>query len=505
MKILSIKQIREADKYTIEKEPILSIDLMERAALGCFKWIKKRINPSQNIKIFCGKGNNGGDGLVVARLLHEKGYNIEVVIINHSNNTSEDFASNRIRLKEFTNLRVHEVNVEDQVPRIDKQDIVIDAILGSGLSKPISGLIGDVIQKINLSEAVCISIDTPSGLFSDSNNQDNSGKTILADYTLTFQFPKYSFLLAENNEYVGNWHIIDIGLHKEYINSVATKNFFVTIHDIKSIIHPRKKFDHKGTFGHGLLISGGLGKMGAAVLASQACLRSGIGLLTAHIPQCGYQILQTTIPEAMISLDESNVFFTGIKNISQYDSIGVGPGIGVEEETQNALKLLIQNCNRPLVLDADALNILSMNKTWVSFLPKYSIITPHPKEFERLTEKVSSAFERIELQREFAIKHQIVVILKGAHTTIATPNGSIFFNSTGNPGMATAGSGDVLTGIILSLLAQGYSSEQASILGVYIHGLAGDIAAKKYSPESLIASDITTRLPNAFTQIHETN
>ncbi|MBI9039307.1 MAG: NAD(P)H-hydrate dehydratase [Bacteroidales bacterium] len=503
MKILPIEKVREADSYTIENEPIQSIDLMERAGTTCSEWIKKNINKTKKIKVFCGPGNNGGDGLVVARLLSDQNYSVDVCVIRFTEKASEDFTINYQRLEKYQNVKIINLYEKDKLPKISKDEIIVDAIFGSGLSKPIKGFIAKVIKHINSSEAIIISVDVPSGLFCDTSSINSGGAIIKADYTLTFQFPKFAFLFPENEQFVGNWKVLSIGLHKDYINSLDVKNYFVEKEYFKDYLIKRKKFSHKGNFGHALLIAGSYGKMGAAVLASEACLRSGAGLLTCHIPKKGYEIIQTSLPEAMVSIDKSDEFFTKSPDISFYNAIGIGPGLGNNELTQTALKLLIQNSNIPLLFDADAINIISENKTWLHFLPKGCIFTPHPKEFERLVGKSKNNFERNEMQREFSIKFNCYLVLKGAFTAITCPDGSCFFNSTGNPGMATGGSGDVLTGVILGLLAQNYHPKIASILGVYLHGLAGDYAAKKIGQESMIAGDIIKYLRKAFRMIKD--
>ena len=503
MKILPVDKIREADAFTIKNEPIESIDLMERAARVCHKWIKKRTNSSQPVKIFCGPGNNGGDGIAIARMLLKNYFEVHVYVLHFTDKFSADFTLNLERLSLFQEVSVVYLKNGDKIPEIHQNDLVIDAIFGSGLSKPIQGFVAEIIKQINESKAITIAIDAPSGLFCDENSTDRGGAIIEADYTLTFEFPKLAFLLPENDKFVGHWEILPIGLMREFTDGVAVQNFFIEKEDCQHILKARNKFAHKGTFGHTLIIAGSYGKMGAAVLSSKACLRVGAGLVTCHIPKLGYQILQTAIPECMLSIDDSDYIFGKVPSLEPYNAIGVGPGIGVEKQTQNALKLLIQNTTAPLVLDADAINILGENKTWISFLPPESILTPHPKEFERLVGKTTDNFARMALQRAFSIKNNVYVVLKGAHTCISTPKGKCFFNSTGNPGMATGGSGDVLTGIITGLLAQNYTSFDACILGVYLHGLAGDIAAEKISPESLIAGDIIKNIGNAFKKLRD--
>lgn len=501
MKILPVDKIREADAYTIKNEPIKSIELMERAATQCYKWIRKKTDNKQPVKIFCGPGNNGGDGLVVARLLARKNYAVKVFIVRFTEKGSDDFNINLTRLKEVESIEISEIRDGDPLPDMAVGDLVIDAIFGSGLSRPIKGFMAQLVKKINKSGAITLAIDAPSGLFSDEPSINKGGAIIEADYTLTFQLPKLAFLYPENDKFVGEWNILPIGLMQEFIDKVDVKNYIISHDDIIQLVEPRNKFAHKGNFGHALLIAGGYGKMGAAVMAANAALRSGAGLVTAHVPKQGHQIIQTALPECMVSIDEHEEIFSVVPDLGMFNAIGVGPGLGTKMETRSALKLLIQNARVPLLFDADAINILGENKTWIPFIPKGSIFTPHPKEFERLAGKTSNDFERHIRQCEFSIKHSVYVVLKGAHTCITTPSGESFFNTTGNPGMATGGSGDVLTGIILGLLAQNYHPKKAAILGVYLHGLAGDIAIKRNAQESLIAGDISDSLGKAFRKI----
>ncbi len=495
MKILTAQQIRKADQYTIEHEPVSSIDLMERAAQRCLEWLMKRFDSTTPFSIFCGVGNNGGDGLSIARLLAQENYKVQVFVVDFSKNYSTDFTTNLERLGKTT-VGVEYLNETKTTVEITDQSIVVDAIFGSGLNKPVIGFVAEIIQQIN--QNTVVAIDIPSGMFSENNEGNDLKNVVKAAYTLTFQQPKLAMMFPQYAAAFGEIELIDIGLSADFIYQQDTPYYFTTKQDVKSLVLPRQKFSHKGTYGHALLIAGSLGKMGAAVLSSKACLRSGVGLFTVHVPTVGLPILQTAVPEAMCSVDEENNYFTAIKNTEKYQVIGVGPGIGLEKQTQNGLKLLIQNTILPMVIDADALNILAENKTWLSFLPNNSILTPHPKEFERLVGKWIGDEERLQLQRDFAVKHQLVVVLKGAYTAVALPNGNVHFNSSGNAGMATAGSGDVLTGIVTSLLAQGYEPKQAAILGVYLHGVAGDLAKEQVGEASLIASDIIDQLPNAY-------
>jgi NAD(P)H-hydrate epimerase len=501
MKVLPIDKIREADAYTIANEPISDIDLMERAATELYEWMVAKMDQEKEIRIFCGMGNNGGDGFALARMLGYAGFKTEVILVRHSEKMSPSCQINFKKIRKLTSVRYSEITPGTSIPKLPDNEIVVDAIFGSGLTKPVTGLVAEVIDRINDCKSIVISVDVPSGFFCDATNTTNKGTIIKADYTLTFQFPKYGFLFPENDQYVGEWEVLPIGLHPDFIEKVEVKNHFLTSADIKPILKYRTKFSHKGTYGHGLLIAGSYGKMGAAILASRAGLKAGAGLITAHIPKKGYAIIQTSVPEAMASIDGDKKVFSDLPYLANYNAIAVGPGIGLHEKTQSALKLLIQDSPTPLIIDADAINILAENTTWISFIPKGSIFTPHPKEFERLVGKTTNDFERNDKQREFSVRFQVYVILKGAHTAITSPDGTCYFNSTGNPGMATGGSGDVLTGILLGLKAQGYTSLETCLLGVYLHGLAGDIAAEKWGYEALTAGNIIHYLGKAFQKL----
>lgn len=462
MKILSIDKVRQADQYTIQNEPISSEGLMERAAGQVFEWLMAHIQKDNKVKIFCGAGNNGGDGLVVSRRLSEVGRPNQVYLLR-------DFRS------------------AADFPAIEENDIIIDALFGSGLNRPVEGLAAELIRYLNAQQAIRISIDIASGLFADSPSPDAA--IFKPDYTLTFQMPKLAFMMPENDPYVGKLVVLDIQLHPQYLLEVETNNFLVNKEIIKPIIHHRTKYSHKGTYGHALLVAGSEGKTGAAILGAKSCLRTGVGLLSVKLPQSAWTPLQASLPEAMIHTDDT---------LDAFNAIGVGPGLGKDDDAQRMVRHLIQDAKVPMVMDADALNIISENKTWLSFLPAKTILTPHPKEFERMFGRTSDSFERLDLLRNMAVAHNIIIVLKGANTSVAMPNGAIFFNSTGNPGMATAGSGDVLTGMILSLLAQRYTPEEAAVLGVYLHGLAGDLAAEALGQEALIASDITENIGKAY-------
>lgn len=501
MKIFNCEQIRDIDAYTIKHEPIASIELMERAACQLFKWVSERFGRSEHFIVFIGPGNNGGDGLALARMMAENDYSIEVYYIKFTEKTSFDWEQNRKRLENETKVPLNYLTSTDQLPVISSGDIIIDAIFGSGFTHTVEGLPAGIIMQINQSDSIKISIDMPSGLFGENNSKNSYNCVVKADFTLSFQFPKLSFLFAENEIYTGEWIILPIGLNSTAIRNFVTPYFFLEKGDVAPILKNRKKFDHKGLFGHGLLVAGSYGKMGAAILGAKAALRTGIGLLTCHIPSEGNIILQTAVPEAMVETDNSENFISDNLETNIFSAVGIGPGLGTVQESQKVLHNLLMTCKKPMVIDADALNTLGLNRKWFSLLNESIILTPHPKEFERLTGPTDNSFTRLNNQVEFSKKHNCIVVLKGAYTSITTPEGKVHFNSTGNPGMATGGSGDVLTGIILSLLAQGYSPENAAVAGVYLHGLAGDIAVEKSCFESILASDIINEIGNAFNRL----
>ncbi len=500
MKILNAEQLKAWDRYTIDHEPILSIDLMERAAKKCAEWIFSNYHSDIPIHIFCGKGNNGGDGLAIARLLMKKSASVIVYILESGQNGTNDFQINLERLQQ-SNSRIIFIEKENHKPTIPKDELIMDALFGTGLNRPLDELNSFMVKYINESNCEIISIDMPSGLLSDKSSKGNN--IIKATHTLSFQCYKLAFLLAENSKYTGTIHILDIGLHEDFFNSLETKFTFLDRNLVSSKIKKRNAFAHKGNFGHALLFAGSYGKMGAATLSARACLRSGIGLLTCHIPKCGYNIMQISVPEAMVETDIDNNNITKTESdLSAYNALGIGPGIGISVETKDLLTHILLTYRSPIVMDADALNILSFNKELLTKIPPGSILTPHPKEFERLFGNSENDVDRLNLALKKAKEFNLIIILKGHHSFIASINGSGYFNSTGNSGMATAGSGDVLTGIILGLLAQGYTSRDAALSGVYLHGLAGDLALNMESKESLIASDIINSLGKAFKHIN---
>lgn len=505
MKILNTNQIRQADADTIKNEPISSIDLMERASRAFVKWFSGKFeSKSQKIKIFCGLGNNGGDGLAIARMLQPLGYDLEVFVVGYSSRKTENFDINLQRLER--QLTIEFIDNEKYIFQVNNDDLIIDAIFGSGLSRPTDGLIKSIVEKLNKCGAKIISVDMPTGLFADKPN-NTEDVIVKASQTVSFQTPKLAFMLPQNAEFVGDWHIVDIGLSERFIQNAETKYFYSRANEVEKLIIPRKRFAHKGNFGHALLIAGSYGMMGAAVLSARACMRSGVGKLTVHSIPAGMQIMQSFVPEAMYwevwGGKTDGMLITeqwDLETIKSYQAIGVGPGLGVHGKIRKSIEKLCEACEKmavQMVLDADALNNFSIGKGRVAInkIPKGSILTPHPKEFKMLINTTwKNDFEKLDLLAQFAVNQQVIVCLKGANTAIAFPDGTIHFNSSGNAGMATAGSGDVLTGMILGLLAQGYSPENAALLGVYQHGVAGDKAAENRGMISMIASDIVDNI-----------
>ena len=512
MKILTAEQVRAWDKYTVANEPISSFDLMERAALAFTYWFTNIYDSEKNIFVFCGTGNNGGDGLAIARLLHQRFFNVQVFICKISKNETPDFKKNLEILPHRAEILRGYMNEGDAFPPIEKDAIIIDAILGSGLTRPVQSYWTDFFQYLNTHENEIVAVDIPSGLFSDCHTPkgtiDNEGKVqperincIQADRVFSFEIPKLAFLMPENQQVIKHFDFKSIRLKSEFLEQIEPHNLYITEDMASNLLKKRHKFSHKGTYGHALLVCGSLGMAGAAILSARACLRSGVGLLTIHTPQCNRLILQTAVPEAMCIEDAINDVVTHIEDCLSCNTIGIGCGLGKDKRTVKALRDLLKNYTNPMVIDADALNIISENKDLLKCLPANSILTPHPKEFERLFGISNNDFDRLELLREQAKSLNINILLKGAHTIVANTEGVCFFNSTGNAGMATAGSGDVLTGIITALLAQGYEPISAAVLGIYLHGLAGDLAADRVGQEALIASDIIENLGAAFKKI----
>lgn len=496
-KIFSVDQIKRADQYTIDNEPITSVELMERAGKALFGWIAERFEENRKYRIFCGTGNNGGDGLVIARMMHNLGWNFKVFIVQIKATGSKDFEINKERL---LNLGCSIEIIHDAADFPDDQgDVIVDAVLGSGMSGMLNGLGLEYAKWANDQKGTIIAIDMPTGLAGDVKNIDRTDFiAVRADLTATLQFPKQTLLFPEFHQFCGKWDRVDIKLSEEFITNEPSNEFLLDAEELKPLLRPRKKFDHKGSFGHVLTLAGSASKAGAAILMSKAALRTGAGLVTSHLPSSCTFAMNIASPEVMTSKDPYPEILSQIPDLTPFNAIGCGPGIGMHERTVEVVRSLFTEAKCPVVLDADALNILAEHPEILKIVPQNSILTPHPGEWTRLIGKKSNSWIRVQQAKEFALKHQVIVLLKGAHSAICLPDGRVYFNSTGNPGMATAGSGDVLTGILCGLLAQGYTPEQASLLGTFLHGLAGDIAAQYIEEESLIATDIIEFISDAY-------
>ena len=506
MKLFTSKQIRELDTYTIEHEPIRSIDLMERAAKAMVQAITARWENVTPVVVFAGPGNNGGDALAIARMLIAKRYDVSVYLFNTNKSLSEDCGLNRNRLQELKDAKFQEVVNEFAPPALKKGMLVIDGLFGAGLNRPLAGGFAALVKLINQSEAEVVSIDVPSGLMAEDNSTNVAPNIICADLTLSLHQPKLSFFFPEYQQNIGEVMVLDIQLSAEGQQKIKAQYTVLEEYGVQKMMIGRSPFAHKGTLGHALLVGGSYGMAGAAVLAAKACLRSGVGKLTIRTPRRNNDILQIAVPEAVLSLDTSEHQFTEAIDPAEFEAMGIGPGLGTKEPTAIAIISQIRRSKKPCVVDADAINILGTHKAWLQQIPQGTILTPHPKEFDRLHDTAAKeSYERLNNARELAQRLSIYILLKGHHSMLCTPDGEVIINTTGNAGMATGGSGDVLTGIITALLTRGYERKEAVCVGMYLHGLAGDIAAESKGEESLIASDIIDCLPAAFKKLYEFN
>ena len=500
MKIFTTEDIRQIDRYTLENEPIASIDLMERAAQAIACEVISRWLPNRRIVIFAGPGNNGGDALAVARLLIEQGYKaVEVFLFNiGGNKISAECRTNKERLQALGDVDFTEVVNDFNPPYLSKSDIVIDGLFGAGLRDPLKGGYAAMIRYINESGAYVVSIDVPSGLFGEWNDKNDRHNIVNANLTLALQFPRLAFFFAENHTFVGEWKVLDIELSKEAISTLPSDIYLVEREDVHRKLRHRKLFANKYDFGSLMLVAGSYGMMGAAVLSARAAMRTGCGLVTVHAPRCGMLTMQTAVPEAIFDPDKHDIITSDITLKHNYSTIAIGPGIGTNAATIDALEKFLINSKAPCLLDADALNCLEQRRNLLNSLPIMSVLTPHAREFERLFGEYYTDEDRVKKALETARYYNIIIVLKGHYTKTVFPDGKIYINHSGNVGMATAGSGDVLTGVIGSLMAQGYRPEVAAVLGVFLHGYAGDLAAAQLGTYSLTASDIIDFLPKAI-------
>ncbi len=497
MKIFSKEQIYKGDVLTAEKQNISSADLMERAGEQIFNWIHMRMQGAQvPIHVFCGIGNNGGDGLVLARYLIIHGYNVKTYVINCSDKRSKDFLINYDRIKNVTKKWPELLNCSNDFPEIHPDDIIVDAVFGIGLNRPVDDWVKALFVHFRTTKAFTLSVDIPSGLYTEKAVIDEDA-VVWAGYTLSFASPKLVFFLPETAKYTEQWEVLDIGLDPEFLFETITEVDLIGKNEVLPMYKPRDKFSHKGQFGHSLIIGGSYGKIGAVTLSSRAALSSGVGLVSAFVPKCGYTALQSSFPEAMVITDVDDEEISAIKFNIEPTVIGVGMGLGTSTKTTKAFETFLKNNKVPLVIDADGINILSKKKTLLKSLPAQTVLTPHPKELERLIGTWENDFDKLSKVKTFSKKYDVIVVIKGANT-ITVYEDKLYINTTGNPGLATAGSGDVLTGIITGLISQGYNALSATIFGVYLHGKSADIAVEDFGYQSLIASYVIDYLGEAY-------
>jgi YjeF C-terminal domain protein len=500
MKIFTGAQIKELDKFTIENEPVASIDLMERAAKAIVRALQDEWDNRTPFVVFAGPGNNGGDALAVACLMAEAGYEVSVYLFNVNDRLSAECAINKQRVMDCKRIKdFKEVLVDFDPPKLTAETVVVDGLFGSGLTKALTGGFASLVKYINQSPAKVVSIDLPSGMMTEDNTHNVKAHIVRAHLTLTLQQKKLAMLFEDNQQFIGRLRVLDIRLSPAYIAQTVTQFQVLEEADVRSRLLTRGDFVNKGLMGHALIVAGSYGMAGAAVLAGRACMRSGVGKLTVCTPRQNYNVMQISLPEAILSIGKEEYFFTEPIDTEHYDAVGLGPGMGQHEDTAIALISQIRRTQCPMVIDADSLNILASHKAWMQQLPEQLILTPHVGEFDRLGNGGSEGdYDRLAKAIDLAQHQQAYVLLKGHYSALCLPDGRVYFNPTGNAGMATAGSGDVLTGIITGLLARGYNRENACIVGMYLHGLAGDLAAKQLGKESLMAGDIIAYLPKAF-------
>ncbi|WP_242118996.1 NAD(P)H-hydrate dehydratase [Aestuariivivens sediminicola] len=497
MKLFSREQIYTGDKLTVERQKITSADLMERAGTQLFNWMHLRMQGAQvPVHIFCGIGNNGGDGLVLGRHLITHGYQVNTYIVNYSDKRSKDFLINYDRIKTVSKDWPILLKKGKAFPEIHPDDIIVDAVFGIGLNRPVDDWVKTLFQHFKTSKAFTLSIDIPSGLYMEKPIEDPDG-VVQAGYTLTFAAPKLVFFLPETAKYTVQWEVLDIGFDTEFLQSTEVEAELIGKHEVLTLYKPRDRYAHKGHFGHGLIIGGSYGKIGAVVLSARAALSAGAGLVTAFVPRCGYHTLQSAVPEAMVITDKDEENISSIAYEFNPTAIGIGIGMGIHDATVNAFEAFLKSNVAPLVIDADGLNILSQKRALLKLLPEHCVLTPHPRELERLIGPWTDDFDKLQKVKAFSKKYSCIVVIKGAHTVTVFKE-KLYINTTGNPGLATAGSGDVLTGIIAGLMAQRYDPLTASMFGVYLHGKSADIAVEDFGYQSIMAGHVIDYLGKAF-------
>lgn len=499
MKLLTARQMRELDKLTIEREPVESIDLMERASRAAHDEIVRRWGVETRFVVFAGPGNNGGDALAIMRMLLEDGYDAEAYVFNIRGELSLDCDTNLQRLLALQ-ANVHVVEKGFDFPKIPRGAVIIDGLFGTGLSRSLSGGFAAVVKAINACGLPVVSIDMPSGLMAEENTYNDMRNVVRARLTLTMHRAKISQILPENDAFVGELVVLPIDLHSPSEAEFEVDAYITEEDEVKQMLRKRSPFSHKGTVGHAMLLAGSRGMAGAAIMAAKACLRTGVGKVTVVTAPVNLPVLQVAVPEAVVKFATGAVpgdFAFG------YQAFGIGPGMG-DGEANTFMLHLLRSADGPLLLDADALTLIGSHSEWLNRIPAGSILTPHPREFDRIVGTCPDSWQRLQRARALAAERNIYILIKGHYSACVFPTGKVYFNPTGNAGMATAGSGDVLTGVITALLAQGYPSGEALRLGVYLHGLAGDIALDAVgAEESVVATDIINYIGKAFNTLRK--
>lgn len=506
MRIFSNQQIKSIIDATISRGETSEYDLVAKGAEKIAEEICSRWESTKRTVIFAGWGGNGADALATARVLMRKGFHPEIILLNIGGNLLSPLCAQcrDLLLEEFPDVRLTEITSLFSMPDINAKCLVIDGLFGSGLTKAIPQSISMIVRNINESGADIVSIDIPSGLFDDWNTNSINNNIVHATLTLAIEFPRLSFFFDDNAELIGEWKPINVGYNRDVINHTPYSYYLITGRDVRRILRPRLPEATKNEYGSALICAGSYGMMGAAVLAARGCMRSGVGKLTCYSPRCGYEIMQTAVPSAMFIADPHQLSISEITLQRDYQAVGIGPGIGVSDITINALEnfLKVANANRrPVVLDADALNCIALRPMILNYLPVMSVLTPHAGEFDRMFGQQPSDEARLRKAQELASYHSIVIVLKGRYTAVVRPDGRVYFNSSGCPALATAGSGDVLTGVITGLMAQGYNPETAAILGAYIHGTAGILCEEQHGYYGTTSEDIADNIGRAIKSI----
>lgn len=503
MKIFTNDNIKAIERMSHESLKINEAEVARRMGEGSAGEIALRWRSSKHTVIFAGPGTNGAYALATARALMQQGFNPVIYLfnINGKKLTTTCRAMRDELMDDFPEATLREVVREFNVPELNGTTLVIDGLFGSGLRAPLEGGFQSLVRYINESQATVVSLDVPSGMFPDWNPHAIARNIVHASLTLSVQFPHLAFFFSENAELVGEWRTIDVGMSREAVAATPTPYHLVEMPEVSHLLKPRKEFSSKADYGNAIIFAGSQGMMGASIFAALGALRAGVGKLTMHVPQCGVDVMQTRVPEAMCLADASRAMLTDMTQVRPFNACGVGPGIGTSNATIAALEKLLKSSEHPMVIDADALNCIAESPNLLNFVPKLSVLTPHAGEFDRLFGQHTGDEARVHKALEMSRHYNILIVLKGRYTALIRPDGKVYFNSSGTPALATPGSGDVLTGVITGLMAQGYKPEVSALLGVFVHGRAGELAADVQGLYGVLASDVANAVGMAIKEI----